>query len=71
MKEYLVIIEKTSTGYSAFSPDLDGCVAVGETELEVEQNIREAIQFHLEGLRLEGDPVPEPHSFPKYIKIAA
>jgi len=50
---YLTIIEKTKTGYSAYSPDVPGCMATGETKDEVERNIKEAIEFHLEGLRLE------------------
>ena len=49
--KYLIIVEKTNTGYSAYSPDLDGCVATGGTREEVEQAMREAIEFHLEGLR--------------------
>ena len=52
--QYQIVIEKTGTGYSAHSPDLDGCVATGATKQEVEQNMREAIEFHLEGLRHEG-----------------
>ncbi len=52
--KYLIVIEKTQTGYSAFSPDLDGCVATGSTRKEVEQAMKEAIEFHLEGLRQEG-----------------
>ena len=46
---YLVIIERTDTGYSAYSPDIDGCIATGETKDEVEKNMKEAIEFHLEG----------------------
>lgn len=51
--KYLTIIEKTSTGYSAYSPDVPGCIATGETKEEVERNIKEAIELHLEGLRQE------------------
>lgn len=69
MKKYLIIIEKTETGYSAYSPDLDGCVATGTTEEEVEQNIREAIEFHVEGLHLEGYEIPEPHSYSAYVEV--
>ena len=58
--QYLIVIEKTATGYSAYSPDLDGCVATGPTKEEVEQNMREAIAFHLEGLRHEGFSLPHP-----------
>ena len=53
---YLIIIEETKTGYSAYSPDVPGCIATGETKDEVERNIKEAIEFHLEGLRLEAQP---------------
>ena len=68
--QYLIVIEKTATGYSAYSPDLDGCVASGSTKQEVEQNMREAIAFHLEGLRHEGYTVPSPSSYSTYIDIA-
>ena len=50
MKKYLIVIEETSTGYSAYSPDLDGCVSTGRTREEVEKNMQEAIAFHLDGL---------------------
>jgi len=69
MKKYLIIIEKTSTGYSAYSPDLPGCVATGTTEKEVEENMREAITFHAEGLRDSGESIPESHTYPRYLEI--
>ena len=62
MKKYLIILESTPTGYSAYVPDLPGCVATGSTKSEVEQNIYEAVQFHLEGLLEEGLPIPESRS---------
>ena len=68
---YLVVIEKAKSNYAAYSPDLPGCVATGETVAEVEQNMREAIEFHLEGMRLHGDPVPEPSTRSLYVEIAA
>jgi predicted RNase H-like HicB family nuclease len=71
MKKYLIIVEKTATGFSAYSPDLDGCVATGTTRDEVEANMREAIEFHLEGLKLEGQAIPEPESYSAYLDIAA
>lgn len=71
MKKYLIVIEETGTGYSAFSPDLPGCVTTGVTGAEVEGNMREAIEFHLEGLRLEGLEVPEPHSYSAYVEVPA
>lgn len=66
--KYLVIIEKTDTGYSAYSPDITGCVSTGATRDEVERNMREAIEFHLEGLRKEGYEVPEPSSMCAYVE---
>ena len=71
MKRYLVIVEPTSTGYSAYSPDLPGCITTGHTREEVETNMRDAIEFHIEGLRLEGLLVPEPMSLPAYVDVAA
>ena len=71
MKKYLIIVEKTDTGYSAFSPDIPGCGSVGDTKEEVERNIQEAIEFHLEGMREEGYSIPEPSSYSSYVDIAA
>jgi len=68
---YLTVIEKTSTGYSAYSPDVPGCIATGETKDEVERNIKEAIEFHLEGLRLENMVLPKPCTYSNYVEIAA
>jgi predicted RNase H-like HicB family nuclease len=65
---YAIVIEKGETSYGAYVPDLPGCVAVGETVEEVEQLIREAIQFHIEGLREDGLPVPEPTSRAEYVE---
>ena len=69
--KYLVVIQRTKTGYSAYSPDLDGCVAAGETRDEVERAMHEAIDFHLEGLRQEGCEVPQPHSYSTYVDVPA
>ena len=71
MKKYLVIIEETATGFSAYSPDLPGCVATGASREEVEAEMQEAIEFHIDGLRLSGFPVPEPRSQAAYCEIAA
>jgi len=71
MKRYLVVVERTSTGYSAYSPDLPGCISTGPTRAAVEANMREAIEFHIEGLRREQLPVPEPSSESAYIDVAA
>jgi predicted RNase H-like HicB family nuclease len=68
---YAVVIEKVESNYSAYVPDLPGCVATGATVEEAESQIREAIEFHLEGLRQDGDPIPEPASPGKYVEIAA
>ncbi len=71
MKKYLVVIEPTQTGFFAYSPDLLGCVSTGRTREEVEQNIREAITFHVDGLREEGQTIPEPGSYSAYIELSA
>ena len=71
MKKYLVVVEETATGFSAYSPDLPGCIATGATREEVEREMREAMQFHIEGLREEGQAVPEPHSYPAFCEVAA
>jgi predicted RNase H-like HicB family nuclease len=68
---YLVIIEKTETGYSAYSPDILGCVSTGSTLEEIEQNMQEAIEFHIDGLRLEGWEIPKSSSSSTYVEIAA
>ena len=65
---YAVIIEKGDTSYGASVPDLPGCIAVGETLDEVQRLIREAIAFHLEGLKLEDLPIPEPTTLAEYIE---
>ncbi len=62
MKKYAVVIEKGPSNYSAYVPDLPGCIATGKTRVEVESNMREAIEFHIEGMIEDGDPVPEPSS---------
>lgn len=69
--KYLIVIEPTSTGFSAYSPDLPGCISTGETREEVERNMQEAIELHLEGLREEGYPVPEPSTSSSYVEISA
>jgi predicted RNase H-like HicB family nuclease len=69
--KYLIVIEKSKTGYSAYSPDLPGCVSTGNTIEETEQSMREAISFHLDGLKEEGYEIPKPTSRSSYIEIAA
>jgi predicted RNase H-like HicB family nuclease len=70
MKRYLVVIEPTETGFSAHAPDLPGCVSMGLTRQEAETNIREAIDFHIDGLRREGRPVPQPRTGYVQVEIA-
>ncbi len=68
-REYLVVVEQAADGsFSAYVPDLPGCVSCGETLDEVRQSIREAIELHIEGLRAEGLEVPEPHSTGDYVR---
>jgi len=62
MVKYIIIIEKSGTGYSAYVPDLPGCIATGKTKAIVEKNIFEAIQFHLEGLKEEHIKIPFPRT---------
>jgi len=68
---YAVVIEKGEGNYSAYVPDLPGCVAVGDTVEETHREIQEAIEFHLEGLRADGLPIPEPSSRVEYVEVAA
>jgi predicted RNase H-like HicB family nuclease len=69
VKKYLVIFEKAKSNYSAYSPDLPGCIATGKTRKETEKNIKEAINFHLDGLKEDGVPLPEPSSFTEYVEV--
>jgi predicted RNase H-like HicB family nuclease len=69
--KYLIILEPTPTGYSAYSPDLDGCVAAAEGRDETIALMREAIAFHLEGLKDAGEPIPAPSSEPAYVEVPA
>lgn len=68
---YAIVIEKADGNLSAYVPDLPGCVATGATLEEVEGQIREAIEFHIDGLREDGEPVPPPSSRVEYVEIAA
>jgi predicted RNase H-like HicB family nuclease len=68
---YAVVIEKSEHNFSAYVPDLPGCVAAGATLEEVEREIRDAIAFHLEGMREDGLPIPVPTSTVEYIELAA
>lgn len=67
--KYVVVYEQTDTGWSAYVPDLPGCVAAGETREETERLIREAIAFHLEGLREDDQPIPEPGAWTETVEV--
>ena len=69
MYRFLVIIEKANGNYSAFSPDLPGCVATGKTREEAERNMHEAIQMHVQGLLEDDLPIPESQSFAEYMAV--
>ena len=71
MQRYLIVLEPTATGFSAYSPDLPGCAATGATRPEVEENMRQAIELHLEGLRDDGEPVPSAQTIATYVEVAA
>ncbi len=68
--KYLIILEPTDTGYSAYSPDIDGCVAAGDDREETLELMRGAIEFHLEGLALDGEPAPESRSEAEMLEVA-
>ena len=69
--KYAVVIEKAQSNFSAYVPDLPGCVATGASIEEIESEIREAIEFHIEGMRNDGEVVPQPSSSVEYIEVAA
>jgi predicted RNase H-like HicB family nuclease len=71
LKRYAVVIEKSETGFGASSPDVPGCIAVGDTEEETRQLFQEALAFHFEGMRESGEPIPEPRSTATYVEVAA
>jgi predicted RNase H-like HicB family nuclease len=68
---YAIVIEHAESNYSAYVPDLPGCVTTGQSVAEVELNIREAIEFHLDGLREDGLPIPKPSAVVEYCELAA
>ena len=69
--KYLIVIEETETGFSAYSPDVDGCIATGKTKQEVERNMREAMKFHLEGLLFEHQEIPQSRAYSNYLEVTA
>ena len=70
MSRYVILVEPTETGYSAYVPDVDGCVATGETREEVERLMQEALAFHLELMRERGEPLPEPTTDAAFVEVA-
>ncbi len=70
-RRYAVVIEKTGTGYSAYSPDVPGCAAVGDTEEETRRNFQDALTAHFDAMREWGEPIPEPSSSVDYVEVAA
>lgn len=68
---FAIVIEKAESNYSAYVPDLPGCVATGTTIEETEKSIREAIEFHLDGMREDDTPIPPPSSLVEYVEVAA
>jgi predicted RNase H-like HicB family nuclease len=69
--KYLIVIEQTKSGFSAYSPDVPHCIATGNTRDEVEREMKEAIAFHLDGLKAEGMPLPQPSTSSSYVEIPA
>ena len=70
MNRYLIVIENAGANFSAYSPDLPGCASTGATVEETKRNMEGAIGFHLEGLREDGLPVPEPSSIAEYVEVS-
>jgi predicted RNase H-like HicB family nuclease len=66
---YAIVVEKAGENYSAYVPDLPGCIATGRTPEETEQLIREAVELHLNGLREDGLPIPQPSSRVEYVEV--
>jgi predicted RNase H-like HicB family nuclease len=70
-RRYPVVIEQTGTGYSAYSPDVSGCAAVGNTEEEARRNFQDALAAHFQAMSEVGEPIPEPHTLVDYVEVAA
>ena len=69
--KYLIVIEETKTGFSTYSPGIDDCVATGGTKQEVENNIQEAMEFHLKSMLMEKQKIPHSHTYSNYLEIEA
>ena len=67
--KYAIVVEKGDTSYGAYVPDFPGCIAAAETRAEVMTLIKEAIELHLEGMRADGEPIPQPHSEMEYVDV--
>lgn len=70
-RRFLIVIEDAGSNYSAYSPDVPGCVATGRTREETERNMREALQFHLDGMTEDHEPLPEPRASIAYVTVQA
>jgi len=70
VNRYLIIVEETPSGYSAYSPDVPGCVAAASTRSEVKREMHDAIEFHIEGLRAANEEIPKPRSEASYCEVA-
>jgi len=70
MRRYLIVIENAGSNYSAYSPDLPGCATTGSTVEETKRSMEEAIEFHVEGLREDGLPIPPPSSIAEYVEVS-
>jgi predicted RNase H-like HicB family nuclease len=72
MHRYLIVVEKAANNYSAYAPDVPGCIATGATLDETLQTMREALEFHLEGLQMHGDPIPDEHAvYAVFVEVAS
>ncbi len=69
MYRYLIVIEKANGNYSGYAPDLPGCIATGKTREETEENMRAAIQMHIQGLKEDKEPIPEPSAHAEYVAV--
>jgi len=71
VKRFMIVFERTRSGYSVFAPDLPGCIATGKTRKAAERRMREAVEFHIDGLRRAGGPVPRPNRMVGFVEVAA
>ncbi|HUP24025.1 MAG TPA: type II toxin-antitoxin system HicB family antitoxin [Thermoanaerobaculia bacterium] len=69
MYRFLIVVERAGDNYSAYSPDVPGCVATGDTQKDAERNMHEALRLHVEGLLEDGDPIPQAHAVAEYVMV--